>query len=143
MQPELIHCGQYVDHRGTITFLNEFNMEQVKRFYVIQNKDTEVIRAWRAHKIEQRWFHVACGEFLIRVVKIENWDTPDPKAEIQEFSLSEKNNQVLHLPKGYGSWIKAVEENSKLIVFADYPIENASLDDYQYSPDYFTNQSII
>ena len=39
------------DHRGQIRFVNDFDMTEVKRFYIITNKDTELIRGWRAHRI--------------------------------------------------------------------------------------------
>ncbi|MET4081171.1 dTDP-4-dehydrorhamnose 3,5-epimerase-like enzyme [Pedobacter sp. UYP30] len=138
--PNLISGGNHTDERGTITFLNDFDMSQVKRFYTIQNRDISVVRAWRAHKIEQRWFYVDQGEFEIKLVKINDWIKPDPSTTLQTFKLSATSVQVLHIPAGYGSSIQATQENSKLIVFADYGLEHAKLDDYLYTSDYFSSQ---
>lgn len=44
-----INGGSASDDRGSIRFVNEFDMTPVKRFYIIKNADTELIRGWRAH----------------------------------------------------------------------------------------------
>lgn len=139
MLPSIIEGGSHTDQRGTITFLNEFDMSQVKRFYIIQHPNTETVRGWRAHKIEQRWFHVTDGSFLIRLVKIDDFSSPSVDLSVTEFELSSKSTEVLHVPVGYASSIQAIEPESKLVVFADYGIENATTDDYIYPVDYFKN----
>ena len=139
-QPRIIKGGSHTDHRGKISFMNEFDMTEVKRSYVIFHPETDIIRAWRAHKIEQRGFHVLDGGFLIRLVKINDWEMPDRNLSIEEFILTAENTEVLHIPAGYGSSIQAIEKNSKLIVFGDYGIDNAKLDDYLYPSDFFEHK---
>jgi len=136
-QPKIIKGGTHTDHRGKVSFMNDFDMTEVKRSYVIFHPETGVVRAWRAHKVEQRWFHVLDGGFIIRLVKIDNWEMPDRNLSVEEFTLIAENIQVLHIPNGYGSSIQAIQKNSKLIVFGDYGIENAKLDDYLYPADFF------
>lgn len=135
--PTIIQGGIHNDQRGSIRFFNEFDMQPIKRFYIIEHTDTETIRAWRAHQIEQRWFQVTHGIFKIQLVKIDNWENPDRNLPKEEFIISAQDNQVLHIPKGFASSIQALESNSKVIVFADYGIENAKLDDHLYPVDYF------
>lgn len=139
LNPGLIQGGQHVDHRGILTFLNDFDMSEIKRFYIIQNKDIEVVRAWRAHKIEQRWFYSVAGGFLIRVVKIDSFESPAKDLPVEEYLISADGNQVLHVPVGYATSVQAITNESKLLVFADYAIENAKFDDYLYPQDYFGN----
>lgn len=136
-KPSMIKGGSHTDHRGTIHFVNDFDMSQVKRFYLIEHPNMEIIRAWRAHRIEQRWFSVLVGKFVIRIVKIDNWESPTKVVSIQDVHLS-SCNEVLYIPSGYGTWIQAEENNSKLLVFGDYGIEHAFNDDYLYPQDYFT-----
>ena len=128
------------DFRGQIRFVNDFDMSLVKRFYIIKNKDLDLIRGWRAHKIEQRWFYVLSGSFAFDIVKIDNWDKPSKDLLIDRQNLIEKGNQLLHLTTGYGTAFQALEENSELLVFSDYGIENAPNDDYTYPLDYFINR---
>lgn len=140
MQPNIVKGGSHTDHRGTISFINDFDMNQIKRFYIIEHPDTETVRGWRGHKIEQRWFYVTEGTFVIDLVRIDDFESPSVDLPVTQFKLSVKDTEVLHVPVGYASSIKALTPNSKLIVFADYGVENAPLDDYLYPVDYFQNK---
>jgi dTDP-4-dehydrorhamnose 3,5-epimerase-like enzyme len=134
---EIIKGGISLDNRGQIRFVNEFDMSSVKRFYIIKNSDTELIRGWRAHRVEQRWFYVLSGSFELNIVKIDNWTNPSIDLTIETIKLSADDLQVIHLPVGYGTAFKALEENSELLVFADHGIEHAPFDDYTWPVDYF------
>lgn len=138
-KPTIILGGRATDHRGTIRFVNDFDMSQVKRFYIIENSDTETIRGWRAHRIEQRWFHVLQGEFRVGLVEIDDWRKPSPNLPIAYYNLSANNMEVFHIPVGYGISIQATEIHSKMIIFGDQGMENAELDDYLFPIDYFEN----
>ncbi len=135
----LIVGSSHNDARGTVTFVNDFDMTEVKRFYRIKHQDTETIRGWRAHKIEQRWFHVTNGIFVIRLIAIDDFLSPTPSLPQKEFTLKAEDNAVLHVPVGYASAIQAKTTNSELIIFADYDIDNAKNDDYLYPIDYFNS----
>ncbi|MEO5832339.1 MAG: hypothetical protein ABIR83_03080, partial [Nakamurella sp.] len=63
--PEIIQGGEHEDARGRLTFFNDFDMKAVRRFYVIEHPDTAIVRAWQAHKKEQKWFYVTAGSFKI------------------------------------------------------------------------------
>lgn len=127
------------DGRGQIRFVNEFDMSLVKRFYIIKNADTELIRGWRAHRIEQRWFYVLSGSFNVDLVKIDNWEAPNQSLPIENVILNTVDMKVLHVPVGYGTAFRALESESELLVYADYPITHAPLDDYTWKFDYFEN----
>lgn len=137
---ENIQGGIAKDHRGQIRFVNDFDMSEVKRFYIIKNTDLELIRGWRAHRIEQRWFYVISGSFKIDIVEIDNWDQASKNLAVKTEIVKSEDNKVLHLSSGYGSAIQALEEGSELLVFSDFGIENAPKDDYTYPVDYFVNK---
>lgn len=137
---QYIQGGVAKDHRGQIRFVNDFDMRLVKRFYIIKNADLDLIRGWRAHRIEQRWFYVLSGSFSIDIIKIDNWELPSKDLEVNREILDSADQKVLHLSSGYATAFQALETNSEIIVFADYGIENASLDDYTYPLDYFVNK---
>ena len=137
---EHISGGIAKDERGQIRFVNGFDMNLVKRFYIIKNEDTELIRGWRAHRIEQRWYYVLSGSFEMNLVKIDDWDNPSVNLAIERHILSSDNMEVLHIPAGYGTAFKALSPNSEIMVFADYNLEHAKLDDYTWSSDYFMNK---
>ncbi|MGV6945616.1 WxcM-like domain-containing protein [Sphingobacterium kyonggiense] len=138
---EYIQGGIAKDQRGQIRFVNDFDMSLVKRFYIIKNADLDLVRGWRAHRIEQRWFYVLSGSFAIDIVKIDNWDNASQDLEVKKVILNSSDNQVLHLSTGYGTAFQALETNSEILVFSDYGIENATNDDYTYPLDYFINKN--
>lgn len=137
---ENIQGGIAKDHRGQIRFVNDFDMSDVKRFYIIKNTDLNLIRGWRAHRIEQRWFYVLSGSFKIDIVEIDNWDEASKDLSVRTEIINSSDNKVLHLSSGYATAFQALEEHSELLVFSNYGIENASNDDYTYPLDYFNNK---
>lgn len=137
---ENIQGGIAKDHRGQIRFVNDFDMSEVKRFYIIKNSDLELIRGWRAHRIEQRWFYVLSGSFKFDIVEIDNWEQASKDLAVKTEILKSADNMVLHLSAGYGTAFQALEEGSELLVFSDFGIENAPKDDYTYPLDYFVNR---
>lgn len=136
----IIQGGVAKDHRGQIRFVNDFDMSLVKRFYIIKNLDTELVRGWRAHKIEQRWFYVLSGSFSVYLVKIDNWEVASPDLPVDNMIISAANFRVLHVPEGYGTAFRALESESELLVYADYGIDHAVNDDHTYPLEYFKNR---
>lgn len=136
MIPEIIKGGFHSDTRGTLFYNNDFDASAVKRIYVIENKDVDFIRAWQGHKIEQRWFSVINGSFKIQLIEIDNWDNPSKNIEKFSFTVNSEKLDVLHVPKGYVSNIQSLEEGSKLLVIADYSL-NEIIDEFRFPFDYF------
>ncbi len=134
--PEIISGNAHTDVRGTLSFNNEFDMSQVRRFYTIENADTSFVREWQGHKIEQRWFSAVKGSFEINLVAIDDWEQPSQNTKRHSFVLESGKLDVLHVPKGYVSSIKAREEDSKLLVMADYRLGEIK-DEYRFESGYF------
>lgn len=134
---KIINGGSHTDERGTITFINDFDMQSVKRFYRIKHHDIITVRGWRGHRIEQRWFHVNIGTFKVKLIAVDDWNSPNPRLPQKEFVIKAEDNSVLHIPAGYASAIQATLANSEITVFADYGIDHAQHDDYLFPTDYF------
>ncbi|MGY3055215.1 dTDP-4-dehydrorhamnose 3,5-epimerase-like enzyme [Pedobacter sp. UYEF25] len=135
--PTIISGDLSEDTRGSISFVNDFSMESVKRFYVIKHSDTSIIRGWRGHKIEQRWFYVSQGIFQVKIVKIDDWDNPSKTLQQISFDLDAAVPRVLHVPTGYATCLQALHKNSQVIVFADHAIDHAKNDDHLFPLNYF------
>ena len=73
---EVIDGEIFTDERGSISSVNGFDAEDIRRFYLIQHPDTSVIRGWNAHKFERKWFYCIKGAFTLALVKIDRWDNP-------------------------------------------------------------------
>ena len=116
---KLIDGGIYTDQRGSIRFVNDFDLSPIKRFYITSNADTNVIRAWQGHKIESKWFYCVSGVFDVRLIKIDYWEKPSLDLSVEKYILSSDEPKVLFISKGYLNGFRALEKNSKLIVFSD------------------------
>ena len=138
MRPNVILGGNFNDNRGNLFYNNNFDASKVKRVYVIENANSQIYRGWQGHKIEQRWFIAIDGSFEIKLIKINNWDCPNKNIEILEFQLNSSSLDVLHVPSGYVSCIRSIENQSKLIAMSDYLIDELE-DEYKYPLDYFNN----
>lgn len=136
MIPKVIEGEKYIDSRGTLFFNNDFEASIIKRIYLIENKSIDVIRAWQGHKIEQRWFTAVKGSFQIKLICIDNWDNPSETLEVLIFMLDDNKQDILYIPQGYVSSIQSLEDNSKLLVMADYSFGEIN-DEYRFEADYF------
>lgn len=138
MDLKLVIGNHYTDASGILTFNNDFDASPVKRICFIENRDTSFVRAWQGHKIEQRWFTALRGSFEIRIITIDDWETPSLNLQQEICVLKCENLMVLQVPNGCVSRIQALEENSKLMVMADYLMGEIE-DEYRYDKKYFEN----
>lgn len=133
--------GKAEDSRGQIRFVNDFDMSLVKRFYIIKNADTELVRGWRGHQIEQRWFYILSGSFELNLVRIDDWNKASRDLVVERMVLNSAEGRVIHVPAGYATAFRALESGAELLVYADYPLSHAVEDDHTWSLDYFLNYS--
>lgn len=137
MKPKIIQGGNFLDHRGTISYVNDFSFKNIERFYIISNSDENPIRAWQGHKLDAKNFYCLKGAFKIHFVKIDNWESPAKNLYVETISVSEFDSKVVHIPAGYANAIESLESNSKLISFSTLPLENVKEDDVRYPSDYW------
>jgi hypothetical protein len=136
MNPTIIKGNSHTDSRGTLFFNNDFDVSAIKRFYIIENQNTDFIRAWQGHKIEQRWFSAVQGSFSIKLICIDNWEKPSKMCNPFCFVLQEKKMDILHIPKGYESSVQSLEKGSKLLVMSDYLMGEIQ-DELRFDSEYF------
>ena len=56
-----IEGGISIDDRGQLLFINDFSLDKIKRFYMVENHSSGFIRAWHVHKKESKYIFVASG----------------------------------------------------------------------------------
>lgn len=137
MRPRIIQGGIFSDHRGTISYVNDFSFEDIERFYIISNSEENPIRAWQGHKLDAKNFYCLCGAFKIHFVKVDDWENPSKNLEIKTIIVSELDSKIVHIPPGYANAIESIESNSKLISFSTLPLEDVKEDDVRYPADYW------
>jgi len=136
MYPRIIKGGFHTDERGEIRFNNEFNASDIKRIYIIENKEINFVRGWQGHKIERRWFATIQGCFEIKLICIDDWNSPNPFLEPHTFLLDEKCLDILFIPNGYISSIQGRKDNSKLLAMSDHIMGEVE-DEYRFEKNYF------
>lgn len=138
MRLVIIEGGIHEGERGVIRFVNDFNFKDIKRFYIIEQPEN-VVRAWQGHKFETKYFYVVSGSFFICGVKIDDWDNPSPDLPINTFLMSGDNSQILQIPGGYANGFKALEPNSKLLVFSKFNMTETNQDIYRFDKKLWHN----
>jgi hypothetical protein len=77
------------------------------------------------------------GGFKIQLIAVDNWNMPSKTLPRLEYVIGSTTLDVLHIPGGYVSSIRALEEKSKLVVMSDYRLGEIN-DEFRYSMNYFT-----
>ncbi len=132
-----INGGLAVDDRGTVSFVNDFNFEGVKRFYIVENHKQGFVRAWHAHKKEAKYVMVVKGSAIIGAVKIDNWENPSKDLKVNRFVLSEKNPSVLFIPAGFANGFMSLTDGAKLIFYSTSLLEESKGDDFRFDSRYW------
>ena len=131
-KPFIINGDLSVDDRGELMFVNQFNMELVKRFYVVSNHKQGFIRAWHAHKIESKYVFIVNGTALISTVEIDDWENPSSDLIVDKFVLTAKKPSILYIPSGYANGFKTLSTDTKIIFFSTSTLKDSVDDDYRF-----------
>jgi dTDP-4-dehydrorhamnose 3,5-epimerase-like enzyme len=135
----LLHGGEFEDARGKLIFFNDFDLTAVKRFYIIEHPDIEVIRAWQGHQKEEKWFYVLDGAFKLVLVQPDDWENPSLKLNTEEFVLEASQQKLLHVPGGYANGFKALKSKSRIIVFSSFTVEESAKDNFRFDKNDWYN----
>lgn len=138
---QFISGGISVDHRGQISHVNNLDMWEVERFYIIHQHDTSVVRAWHGHQQEKKWFYAIKGAFTGAFVKIDDWQNPSSDLEAEMFELTAENSRILYVPEGYANGFKASEPDSILLVFSNKILVEAVKDSWRYDKQMWVDWS--
>lgn len=129
---KIIRGGLHEDDRGIVSFVNDFDLTPIKRFYQIHHLSTDIIRAWQGHKKESKWFHCTQGEFILNCVRPQKWENPLGTEEVQYFELKSQSPCVLYVPCGYVTGFKALMSHSTLMVYSDFTLSESQTDDFRF-----------
>tara|TARA_B100000131_G_scaffold303964_1_gene328494 strand:- start:295 stop:714 length:420 start_codon:yes stop_codon:yes gene_type:complete len=132
MKAKLFKGGISRDHRGSVSFNNKLDLKKVRRFYIVQNKKKNYVRAWHGHKIEAKFMLCVRGKAKISAVKINNFKKPSKKAKPLNWILEEKIPSVVYIPAGYANGTKSLSKDIKLIVFSTTSLQKSLKDDYRF-----------
>lgn len=135
--PRLIRGGLAVDDRGEVRFVNDFDFEGVKRFYLVSNHEASFIRAWHAHRREAKYVLVVQGAAIVGAVRIDDWDKPSKEAHVDRFVLSASQPSVLYIPGGFANGFKTLVPGTKVLFLSTSTLEESRGDDVRFDPRYW------
>lgn len=131
-EPKLIKGGIAVDDRGSVSFVNDFDLTSVRRCYMIKNHRKGFVRAWHGHKLEAKYFSVVKGAMLVCGVRIDNWENPSKSLPVARFVLAEQTPAVLFLPAGYANGMMSLTDDAQLMVFSTTTLQESLNDDIRF-----------
>jgi dTDP-4-dehydrorhamnose 3,5-epimerase len=136
-KPQFIEGGLAVDDRGTLSFVNAFTFQNVKRFYTVSNFSVDTIRAFHGHMRAAKYVYVASGSAIVAAVPLDSTEHPSKQQEISRFVLSARKPGVLVIPAGYANGFKVLEPNTTIFYFTTTTMEEDKGDDYRFPADYW------
>jgi dTDP-4-dehydrorhamnose 3,5-epimerase len=134
---KLINGGIAVDDRGSVRFVNDFNLENVKRFYQVENFSLSTIRGFHGHKKEGKYVYATKGTALVCAIKIDDFKNPSKKLKVKRFVLSDKSPKILFIPAGFANGFKSLENDTSLIFFSTSTLKQSEKDDYRFPYNYW------
>lgn len=132
-----IRGGKCKDERGSLSFVNDFDFSNVRRFYMVENRDVGVFRGWHGHKNEAKYVFLVKGRATLAAVEIDDWDKPSKDLEIITFELDEKRPSVVYIPKGFANGFKSQASGTKVIFFSTSTLKESKADDIRFPPEYW------
>lgn len=142
-KPTLLEGGLSVDDRGQLLFVNGFHFSAIKRLYLVQNYRSGLVRAWHAHRREEKYAMAVQGSALVCAVKITNWQRPRKDNPVHRFVLSASQPAVLVIPAGYANGWMSLSTDAKLMFFSTATVEESQKDDVRFPARYWNPWNVV
>lgn len=124
--------GKAFDDRGSLTFINDLDLSQFKRFYIVENHAKGFVRAWHGHKKEAKAVVVVSGSALVAAVKVDNWESPSKDLKVERVVLSAEKPAALLIPAGYANGFMTLTESAKVMFLSTSSLEESAGDDFRF-----------
>ena len=124
--------GLATDDRGSLKFINDFDLAEFKRFYVVENHARGFVRAWHGHKFEAKAVVCLQGAAVVAGVKIDNWNTPSDGLPVERMVLSATKPGALHIPAGYANGFMTLTDDAMLMFFSSSTLAESAEDDIRF-----------
>jgi len=136
MDPIFFESNSSSDERGTVSFTNDLNLQKAVRTYKVENSQLKTVRAWHGHKVEEKWVNVEQGEFLVCVVKVDDFTSPSKDSEIQTYKMSPKDG-FLYIPPNFANGAMNLTEDNAIRYYSSSTLEESLNDDFRFESDYW------
>jgi len=141
-EPTLIKGGKAVDDRGSLGFVNDFLINDFKRFYTVENHEQGFIRAWHGHMKESKAIIAIKGSILVGAVQMTDTTNPDKNQAVSRFVLSSDAPSVLVVPAGFANGFKTLSKDAIVLFLSSSTLEDSQGDDFRFPFDYWNPWTI-
>ena len=117
-----------VDDRGRVSYINDFDFKDVKRFYMVENHEKGFISAWHGHKNEGKYVYVVSGTALVGVVNLKS-------ESIYRYVFSADKPTILYVPPNHANGFMTLTDDAKLLFFSTSTLEDSLGDDIRFNWD--------
>ena len=135
----IINGNKAIDDRGIVSFVNDFDFKNVKRFYQVQNHSKNFIRAWHGHVHEGKYVYVPKGSILIGAVEMPSLSHSDDlgqnvnkEAAPKKFILSSEKPSILYIPPNHANGFMTLTDDTVVIFFSTSTLEESKNDDIRF-----------
>ena len=142
-EPDLIKGAMFVDDRGSISFVNNFDLSEVRRFYMVENHEVGFIRARHCHMEESKYVMALQGTAILALVRVEDPENPPVDPHIYRYVLTSSDPTVLWVPPGYAHGAKTLDAGTKLIFFSDASLSESQKDDFRFDAFQWDPWSVV
>lgn len=118
-----------VDNRGTVTFINDFDFKDVKRFYIVKNSKNRFFRGWHGHKKEGKYVFVIRGRAIIA------WQSLELQKGMQYGAftvLDASKPEIVFIPPGYANAAMNLTKDTEIMYFSTATLPESKLDDLRF-----------
>ena len=121
------------DERGSVTFINDFDFNDVKRFYIVRNAKNNFFRGWHGHKNEAKYVFVVRGKAKIAWQDMEADERVGGSVIMDGYSP-----QILCIPPGNANAARNLTKDTEIMYFSTSTLEESLEDDYRFPEDRWT-----
>ncbi len=142
-KPTLIQGNRATDDRGSLAFINGFDISSFKRFYLVENHSSNFIRAWHGHLKEAKAILVIRGSAIVCAVELDNPINPNKSNHVERIVMSSNSPSAFYIPSGYANGFMTLSNDAQILVFSSTTLEESQGDDYRFEYNYWNPWEVV
>lgn len=125
-RPEVIERKLFVDDRGYVYgAFDEMDKAGIKRTYVVENHESNFVRAWHGHRRAATFIHVISGVARVAAVRI------DDHSDVSVWTISSHKPSLVYIPPGFYNGAQNLVVGTRMLVYSTITLDECKEDDYR------------
>lgn len=109
----------------------------------MRNHSVSFVRAWHGHRRERKLVTVVAGSALICCVKVDDWEQPSTKVDINRYVISAERPSALYIPSGYANGAMTLTSRTTICYFSDVSVADSGKDDFRFPARYWNPWDVV